>query len=85
MRILVVEDDELIVQSLVATLAQSHHTVDTASDGVSGWEFTQVCNYDLIVLDVMLPKLDGISLCRKIRSSGTTAPIVLYICGEWTC
>ncbi|RUT07043.1 transcriptional regulator [Dulcicalothrix desertica PCC 7102] len=77
MRILVVEDDELIVQSLVATLTQSHHTVDTTSDGVSGLEFTQVCNYDLIVLDVMLPKLDGISLCRQIRASGASVPIIL--------
>jgi diguanylate cyclase (GGDEF)-like protein len=77
MRILVVEDDELIVQSLVTTLTQSHHTVDTASDGVSGWEFTQVCNYDLIVLDVMLPKLDGISLCRQMRAHGINVPIIL--------
>ncbi|MBF2067981.1 MAG: response regulator [Calothrix sp. C42_A2020_038] len=77
MKILVVEDDELIVQSLVHTLAQSHHIVDTAGDGISGWEFTQVSNYDLIVLDVMLPKLDGISLCRRLRSRGINVPIVL--------
>lgn len=77
MRILVVEDDELISQSLTKALVDQHYTVDIAGDGALGWEFAQVCAYDLIVLDVVLPKLDGISLCRQIRSHGIKAPIIL--------
>jgi len=65
MRILLVEDDESIADA-VAVLTKQHYVVDIAADGQVGWEFAAACDYDLIMLDVMLPKLDGISLCRQL-------------------
>lgn len=77
MKILVVEDDELTAQALVATLASQNYTVETASDGQEGWELTEAFAYDLILLDVTLPKLDGITLCQRLRSQGHQMPILL--------
>ncbi|MDF0556261.1 response regulator [Kamptonema sp. UHCC 0994] len=77
MKILLVEDDEYIAQALSTTLAEQHYTVDVASDGQAGWEYAEAFNYDLILLDVVLPKLDGIALCRQLRSRHTTTPILL--------
>lgn len=77
MRVLVVEDDNLISTSLVKILTDQHYTVDSATDGQAGWELVDCFNYDLILLDVMLPKLDGISFCRKLRSQGNKTPIFL--------
>lgn len=77
MRILVVEDDELIANPLAQALQEQHYAVDIAYDGEAGWDFVEAFAYDLIVLDVMLPKLDGISLCRRVRSHGIHSPIIL--------
>ncbi|GAB1540783.1 hypothetical protein NUACC21_34520 [Scytonema sp. NUACC21] len=77
MRILVVEDDELIANPLAQALQEQHYAVDIAYDGEAGWDFVEAYAYDLIVLDVMLPKLDGISLCRRVRSHGIHSPIIL--------
>lgn len=77
MRILLVEDDGAFAQAVVAILAQQNYAVDVAKDGEAGWEFTRTWEYDLIVLDVMLPKLDGISLCRQLREQGYPMPILL--------
>ncbi|MBD2386067.1 response regulator [Cylindrospermum sp. FACHB-282] len=77
MKILVVEDDELNAYALTAVLTDQNYAVEVASDGDAAWDLIETYNYDLILLDVMLPKLDGISLCRKIRSSGRQVPILL--------
>lgn len=77
MRILLIEDDELIVEQLVPKLTQQNYTVDVASDGQTGLEQTEALPYDLILLDVMLPKIDGISICRRLRSRGIKTPILL--------
>ncbi|BAZ18075.1 multi-component transcriptional regulator [Calothrix sp. NIES-4071] len=77
MRIIVVEDDDLIVAALVKALNDQHYTVDFATDGEAAWELMDCFTYDLILLDVMLPKLDGISLCRKLRAIGNKTPILL--------
>jgi diguanylate cyclase (GGDEF)-like protein len=77
MRVLLVEDDELVAQTLVKALRDQHYTVDIATDGQAGREFAEVCAYDLIVLDVRLPKLDGITLCQQWRSRGLRTPILL--------
>ncbi|MBE9013077.1 response regulator [Pseudanabaenaceae cyanobacterium LEGE 13415] len=68
MRILLVEDDAQVSTVLASTLINQSHVVDIAIDGQQGWELLQVCPYDLVLLDVMLPKLDGISFCRKVRA-----------------
>lgn len=77
MRILVVEDDEFIAQALTMVLYEQNYVVEVASDGEAGWELATSFDYDLILLDVMLPKLDGISLCQRLRSHGYTMPILL--------
>lgn len=77
MKVLLVEDDDLVAQMLVKTLADQHYTVDVATDGQMGWELTEAYSYDLILLDVRLPKIDGITLCRRLRSQGLQTPIFL--------
>ena len=77
MRILLVDDDEIFSSLLQANLTEQRYTVDTATDGQEGWDFVELANYDLIVLDVMLPKLDGISFCRRLRAKGSQVPVML--------
>jgi DNA-binding response OmpR family regulator len=77
MRILLVEDDDSLAQAVAAVLSKQNYVVDVAGDGKAGWELVSVCNYDLILLDVILPKLDGISLCRQLRQEGYQMPILL--------
>jgi PAS domain S-box-containing protein len=77
MRILVVEDDELNSYVLSAILSNQNYAVEVAHDGDMAWDLIETYDYDLILSDIMLPKLDGISLCRKIRSSGRQMPVLL--------
>ena len=77
MRILLVEDDETLAAIVTDFLHKQHYAVDVAIDGELGWNFLATYTYDLILLDVMLPKLDGMSLCRKIRNAGQQIPILL--------
>jgi DNA-binding response OmpR family regulator len=77
MKILVVEDDVLIAQALKMTLGDLKYTVEVAHDGQAGLDFIEAFDYDLLLLDALLPKLDGISLCRYVRSRGYMMPILL--------
>jgi DNA-binding response OmpR family regulator/HPt (histidine-containing phosphotransfer) domain-containing protein len=77
MRILLVDDDELLAQTLTHFLTSQQYVVDVARDGEAGWDYAQMVPYDLIVLDINLPKLDGVSLCQKLRQSQCTSPILL--------
>ena len=77
MKILLVEDDKYIAKSLTTALVAQHYVVDVATDGQAGWELAAVFAYDIILLDVMLPKLDGISLCQRLRREGHQMPILL--------
>lgn len=77
MRILLVEDDEGVAQVLTKALTGQHYLVDLATDGQAGWELASSFAYDLILLDVMLPKLDGISFCRQLRAKSDRTPILL--------
>lgn len=77
MRILIIEDDELTAKALTTVLEQQNYAVEIAIDGQAAWDLVQAFEYDLIMLDVMLPKLDGISLCRKLRSHNFKMPILL--------
>ena len=77
MKILVVEDDERISDAITEYLADQHYAVETAYDGEAAWELLDVFTYDLILLDVMLPKIDGITLCQKLRSKGYDTPILM--------
>jgi diguanylate cyclase (GGDEF)-like protein len=77
MRILLVEDDELFAQTLIAKLTTQHYAIDLATDGREGWNYAQGAEYDLIVLDVNLPQIDGISLCRQLRQHSYSGPVLL--------
>ncbi len=77
MKILLVEDDDRIALALTEALTDCHYVVDVAIDGEQGFEFVQAFPYELIVLDVMLPKLDGMGLCQKVRQHGYAMPILM--------
>ena len=77
MRILLVEDDVRLAETLAEALTDQHYVVDIATDGESGWHQAKLLDYDLIVLDVMLPELDGISLCQRLRSHRYDLPILM--------
>ncbi|NJR50768.1 MAG: response regulator transcription factor [Leptolyngbyaceae cyanobacterium CSU_1_3] len=77
MRILVVEDDPAIA-FLIETILEAHkYTIDLASDGQVGLDLSDAYEYDAILLDVTLPKKDGMSVCREIRARGSSVPILL--------
>ena len=74
-----------MLKALETALKAQHHEVDIATDGQTGWELTQLHSYDLILLDVMLPELDGISLCQELRQQGHQTPILLLtVCDRTT-
>ncbi|VEP13388.1 Diguanylate cyclase (GGDEF) domain-containing protein [Hyella patelloides LEGE 07179] len=77
MRILLIEDDELIAQQIVSKLTHQNYTIDVAADGQTGLDRAADFPYDLILLDVMLSKINGISICRKLRSQVIKTPILL--------
>lgn len=77
MRILLVEDDETITALVTDFLTHQHYTLDIASNGEAGWELVEAFTYDLILLDIMLPKIDGMTLCRQLRAHGYHMPVLL--------
>lgn len=77
MRLLLVEDDSQLAESLTEVLEAQHYVVDTVKDGESGWSQMQLMDYDLTLLDVTLPYLDGIQLCQRLRSCGYGLPVLM--------
>jgi DNA-binding response OmpR family regulator/HPt (histidine-containing phosphotransfer) domain-containing protein len=83
-KILLVEDDESLIAVLTKTFSAHNFVVDVVRDGEAGWNYGSTFEYDAIVLDLMLPKLDGISLCQRFRAEGFATPILL-LTAEETC
>ena len=77
MRILLVEDDHALRSLLTRRLRAENYAVDAVSDGHQGWEYASTYDYDLLILDVLLPQMDGVSLCKTLRAQGETLPILL--------
>jgi DNA-binding response OmpR family regulator len=77
MRILLVEDNRQLSDSLRRVLGDDGYAVDTAFDGVEGEELAGFTPYDVIILDVMLPKRDGIEVCRALRTQKVKTPILM--------
>lgn len=75
-KILVVEDDNQIQELIVEFLSSQDYEVDVANDGVEGYEKFKESKYDLVILDVMMPRLDGHSLCKMIRNSDKEVSII---------
>ena len=77
MRILVVEDEHKIANSIKRGLELESFAVDVSFDGVEGFDMASSEEYDVIVLDLLLPGMDGITLCRKLRTDGNHVPILI--------
>jgi DNA-binding response OmpR family regulator len=77
MKILLIEDDELQSSWLTQVLADYHYILDLVEDGQTGLELATRIEYDLILLDVQLPELDGMAVCRQLRSQGYRQPILM--------
>ena len=77
MRLLLAEDERSLSRALCAILTKNNYTVDAAYDGEEALDYLEVGEYDGIILDIMMPKLDGISVLKKIRSRGSMVPVLL--------
>ena len=77
MKILIIEDEKLLAQTLRAVLEQKGFTVETVYDGETGAEYARLGIYDLLILDVMMPGLDGFAVARQVRSQRCTTPILM--------
>jgi len=77
MRILLVEDNTPLAEGLADAISAQLYMVDIVGDGEAAWEQIKTVEYDLILLDLMLPKLDGISLCKRLRSHGIETPVLM--------
>jgi heavy metal response regulator len=77
MRILVVEDEKKVASFLKKGLEEEHYAVDVSHDGEQGLALARTNEYDLVVLDIMLPKMDGMEVLRHIRSDGLDVPILI--------
>ena len=77
MHILVVEDDQPLAKIVKKSLESGGHTVDVAGDGETGLDLGRSRRHDAVVLDLQLPKLNGIDLCRRLRDDGNSVPIIM--------
>jgi two-component system response regulator ArlR len=77
MRILIVEDELHLAEALAQILRKNNYTVDAVHDGEAGLDNALSNIYDIIILDIMLPKLDGISVLKEIRKDGISTPVIL--------
>jgi len=81
-RILIVDDEQLLVKGLVRSLNNEGYETETAYDGRSAREKFQTGDFDLVILDIMLPEVDGLTLCREFRSGSDTPIIMLTARGD---
>ena len=77
MRILVIEDDQVLHHIITKRLKEEGHSVDDCYDGESGFDYADSLQYDCIVLDLMLPKRDGISVLKELRAKGNLSPVLI--------
>lgn len=77
MHLLVVEDEQKLARMLRRVLTEERHTVDLAQDGQSGLMLAKGSKYDLIILDLMLPGMDGLEICQRLRSARVDVPLLM--------
>src|SRR5579863_4880332 len=77
MYILVVEDDPRVARAVARGLAEEGHRVDHAADGLDGLERAETAAYDLIILDVLLPEIDGFTVAKRLRQARVRTPILM--------
>ena len=76
MRLLLAEDEAMMAEAVIAYLSYYGHQVDWAEDGLAALEKAQFGNYDCLILDVMMPGMDGVSVLRQLRKGGSTVPAI---------
>lgn len=76
-KILIVEDEVKIARFIELELKYEGYTVETANDGRAGLELAQTGDFDLVLLDLMLPRMSGIEVCRRLRQNGSDVPIIM--------
>lgn len=77
MRILLAEDERSLSRAVAALLERSNYAVDAVYDGVEALEFLAAGNYDALILDMMMPRLDGLSVLKRIREAGNPIPVLI--------
>ena len=77
MRLLLAEDEKALSKVLVAILERNNYSVDAVFDGVEALEYLEADNYDGVILDIMMPRLDGISVLKKLRENGNPIPVLM--------
>ena len=77
MRLLLAEDEKELSRALVAILKHNNYSVDAVYDGLEAYNYAQAENYDGIILDIMMPKMDGIEVLKKIRAEGSRVPVLM--------
>ena len=77
MRVLIIEDDRQLRQSVARGLREDSYVVDQAGDGAQAMELAEAHEYDAIILDILLPEIDGIEVCRRLRQARVVAPILM--------
>lgn len=77
MRILIVDDEVLLAEAITALLKVQNYHVDAVYDGESGYDYAMSGLYDVIILDVMLPKMSGFDVLKKLRTSGNNTPVLM--------
>lgn len=84
MRLLLVEDNLTFAEVLSTALEESGYIVDVVHDGEAGWHQVSIEEYGIILLDNMLPKMDGVSLCQRLRAQGYNNPIIMLTARDST-
>lgn len=77
MRLLLAEDETALAKALTAILERSNYSVDWVGDGQAALEYLEAGNYDGVILDIMMPKVDGLTVLREIRGKGCRTPVLL--------
>jgi len=77
MRLLLVEDDASVASFITKGLQEEQYAIDATGDGEEGFLMASAIPYDLLILDVMVPKMDGFTICRRLREKGCATPILL--------
>ena len=84
MRLLLIEDERKVAAFVARGLRAERFAVDVAFDGISGWDFASTVDYDLIILDLMLPGLDGTELLKRLRQKGKNAAVLVLTARDGT-
>ena len=77
MRLLLAEDEKALSKALVAILERNNYSVDAVYNGQSALDYLEMDNYDGVILDIMMPKVDGLTVLKRVREKGNLIPILL--------